>query len=108
RGRAHAALGRVHARAGQLGKAVRDFRKALELLGDDAEVSLAYGRALARLGEPEADEWLTRAARRPGAPPALFAEAAAAASDPDLAAALLREGLARAPGDGGLQAALAR
>ncbi|HEY2728959.1 MAG TPA: dynamin family protein [Polyangia bacterium] len=108
RGRAHATLGRVHADAGQLGKAVRDFRKALELLGDDPEVGLAYGRALARLGEPEADEWLTRAARREGAPPALFAEAAAAAADAGLAERLLREGLAGAPGDGGLRVALAR
>ncbi|HVR01492.1 MAG TPA: dynamin family protein, partial [Polyangia bacterium] len=108
RGRAHATLGRVHADAGQLGKAVRDFRKALELLGDDPEVGLAYGRALARLGEPEADEWLTRAARRADAPPALFAEAAAAAADAGLAERLLREGLARAPEDGGLRVALAR
>jgi tetratricopeptide (TPR) repeat protein/GTP-binding protein EngB required for normal cell division len=108
RGRAHATLGRVHADAGQLGKAVRDFRKALELLGDDTEVALAYGRALARLGEPEGDEWLTRAARRPGASPALFAEAAAATNEAALAEALLREGLSRAPGDAGLQAALAR
>jgi tetratricopeptide (TPR) repeat protein/GTP-binding protein EngB required for normal cell division len=108
RGLAHATLGRVHAEAGQLAKAVRDFRKALELLGDDGEVALAYGRALARLGEPEGDEWLTRAARRPGTPPGLFAEAAAATNDTRLAEALLREGLARAPGDGGLQAALAR
>jgi tetratricopeptide (TPR) repeat protein/GTP-binding protein EngB required for normal cell division len=108
RGRAHAALGRVHAEAGQLAKAVRDFRKALELVGDDGEVALAYGRALAKLGEPEGDEWLTRAARRPGAPPGLFAEAAAATNDAPLAEALLREGLSRAPGDGALQAALAR
>jgi Flp pilus assembly protein TadD/GTP-binding protein EngB required for normal cell division len=107
-GRAHAALGHVHAQAGQLGKAVRDFRKALELLGDDAEVELAYGRALARLGEGEADEWLTRAARRPDAPPALYAEAAAASADPALAERLLREGVGRAPDDGDLRAALAR
>ena len=108
RGRAHATLGRVHAEAGQLGKAVRDLHKALELLGDDAEVSLAYGRALARLGEPEADEWLTRSARRPGAPASLFAEAAAATQEAALAEALLREGLARASGEAQLQAALAR
>jgi tetratricopeptide (TPR) repeat protein len=108
RGRTHAMLGRVHTDAGQLGKAVRDLRKALELLGDDAEVSLAYGRALARLGEPEADEWLTRSARRPGASPSLFAEAAAATHDPVLAEALLREGLSRAPAEAHLQAALAR
>jgi Flp pilus assembly protein TadD/GTP-binding protein EngB required for normal cell division len=107
-GRAHAALGRVHAEAGQLGKAVRDFRKALELLGDDAEVELAYGRALARLGDDEADEWLTRAARRPGAPPALYAEAAAASADAALGERLLREGVGRAPEDGDLRAALAR
>jgi Flp pilus assembly protein TadD/GTP-binding protein EngB required for normal cell division len=108
RGRAHAGLGRVHVGMGQLGKAVRELRKALDLLGDDAEVELAYGRALAKLGEPEADEWLTRAARRPGAPPALFAEAAAATRDERLGESLLREGLAGAPEHSGLRAALSR
>jgi tetratricopeptide (TPR) repeat protein/GTP-binding protein EngB required for normal cell division len=108
RGLAHAALGRVHADAGQLGKAVRELRKAQELLGDEPEVELAYGRALARADEPEGGEWLTRAARRAGAPPGLFAEAAAATRDAGVAERLLREGLARAPGETSLQAALAR
>ena len=81
RGRARAGLGRVFGDAGQLGKAVRELRKAHELLGDDAEVELAYGRALARAGELEGSEWLTRAARRAEAPPRLFVEAAAATID---------------------------
>jgi tetratricopeptide (TPR) repeat protein/GTPase SAR1 family protein len=108
RGRAHAGLGRVHGGAGQWSKAVRELRKALDLLGDDPEVALAYARALARADEPEASEWLTRAARRDGAAPALFAEAAAATADAGLAERLLREGVGRAPHDGTLQAALAR
>jgi tetratricopeptide (TPR) repeat protein len=107
-GRARAALGRVHLDAGQPGKAVRELRKAQELLDDDPEVELAYGRALARAGEPDADEWLTRAARRPGAPARLFIEAADATDDASLGERLLREGLAAAPGEGALQAALAR
>jgi tetratricopeptide (TPR) repeat protein/GTP-binding protein EngB required for normal cell division len=108
RGQAHAALGRVYGDAAQLGKAVRELGKARDLLGDDAEVELAYGRALARAGEPEGSEWLTRAARRAGADAQLFAEAAAATGDAGLAERLLGEGLLRAPGDATLQAALAR
>jgi tetratricopeptide (TPR) repeat protein/GTPase SAR1 family protein len=108
RGRAHAALGQVYADAGQLGKAIRELGKALELLRDDPDVSLAYGRALAHAGEREGAEWLTRAARRDGAPPQLFEEAAAATPDAALAEKLLREGLARAPEEGVLKAALAR
>ncbi len=100
RGRAHAALGRVCLDAGQTAKAVRELRKAVDLLGDDPEATLAYGRALARLGEREGAEWLTRAARRPGAPAALFVEAAVATRDPAIAEKLLREGLARAPQGG--------
>jgi tetratricopeptide (TPR) repeat protein len=108
RGRAHGALGRVYADAGQLGKATRELRKALELLGDDPEIALAYGRTLARAGEAEGGEWLTRAARRPGADVTLFAEAAAATADREMAERLLREGLARAPDDGVVKTALAR
>jgi tetratricopeptide (TPR) repeat protein/GTP-binding protein EngB required for normal cell division len=108
RGRAHATLGGVYADAGQLGKAIRELRKAQELLGDDPEVGLAYGRVLARAGEPEGGEWLTRAARRAGAAPSLFAEAATATGDARVAEALLREGLARAPLEVVLRAALAR
>jgi tetratricopeptide (TPR) repeat protein/GTP-binding protein EngB required for normal cell division len=108
RGHAHATLGQVYADAGQLGKAVRELGKALELLGDDPEVSLTYGRTLARAGERQGAEWLTRAARRSGAPPRLFVEAAAATADAGLAEKLLREGLSRAPEEGALKAALAR
>jgi tetratricopeptide (TPR) repeat protein/GTP-binding protein EngB required for normal cell division len=96
-GRVLAHLGRLYLDAGQPAKAVRTLAKALELLGDDAEAELAYGRALARAGEPEGDEWLTRSARRLGAPARLYVEAAAATSDAALGERLLREGLAKAP-----------
>ena len=108
RGRAHAALGRVYADAGQLGKAVRELRKALETLGDDPEVALAYARALARAGEPEGADALAHEARRMGASARLFVEAAAATAEPLDAERLLREGLSRAHDDAALQAALAR
>jgi cytochrome c-type biogenesis protein CcmH/NrfG/GTP-binding protein EngB required for normal cell division len=94
--RALAALGHVYLAAGQATKAAHTLARAQDLLGDDAEVELAYGRALALAGEPEGDEWLTRAARRPNAPPRLFVEAAAATRDGALAERLLREGLSRA------------
>ena len=107
RARAYAALGRVHARAGQWTAAARAERKALELGGDDRELALDYGRTLVALGEREAGEWLTRAARAEGADAHLYIEAAAATADDALAERLLREGLARAPGDRPLRAALA-
>jgi tetratricopeptide (TPR) repeat protein/GTP-binding protein EngB required for normal cell division len=108
RARAYAALGRVQARAGQWTAAARALGKALELAADDRDVALDYGRTLARLGEREATEWLTRAARAEGADVHVFIEAAAATSDDALAERLLREGLARAPADRPLRAALAR
>ena len=112
RRRATAALGRVHATAGKLTHAVRELRKAIEMGGpdgaddDDRRLALDYGRVLARLGEREASEWLTRAARAENADPAVFAEAAAVAPDDDRAEALLREGLGRAPTNVALRAAL--
>ncbi len=112
RRRATGALGRVYAASGKLTHAARELRKAIELGGpngaDDRRLALDYGRVLARLGEGEASEWLTRAARAEGADPAIFAEAAAHVRDEARAEALLREGLARAPGDVPLQAALVR
>jgi tetratricopeptide (TPR) repeat protein/GTP-binding protein EngB required for normal cell division len=109
RGRAHAALGAVHAATGRLQQAARELRKALDLAGDDdRRLSLDYGRVLARLGEREASEWLTRAARAATADPAVFAEAATATRDEVRAEALLREGLAAAPKDISLRAALVR
>ena len=114
RRRATAALGQVHATAGKLTHAARELRKAIEMGGpnsadadaDDRRLALAYGRVLARLGEREATEWLTRAARAENADPAVFAEAAAVAPDDGRAEALLREGLGRAPADVALRAAL--
>src|SRR3954468_22931667 len=110
RRRATAALGRVHATAGKLTHAARELQKALEMGGpdraDDRRLALDYGRVLARLGEREASEWLTRAARAENADPAVFAEAAAVAPDDGRTEALLREGLGRAPADVALRAAM--
>ncbi|HXU61291.1 MAG TPA: dynamin family protein [Polyangia bacterium] len=111
RRRAHAALGNVHAASGRLAQAARELAKAVDLAppgDDDRQVAVAYGRVLARLGEPEASEWLTRAARAENADPALFGEAAAATPDPARAEALLREGLQRAPENVSLRAELVR
>jgi GTP-binding protein EngB required for normal cell division/tetratricopeptide (TPR) repeat protein len=107
RARAYAALGRVQARTGQWTAAARAQRKAIELGGDDREIALDYGRTLAALGEREAGEWLTRAARADDADVHLFMEAAAATADDGLAERLLAEGLARVPTDRPLRAALA-
>jgi len=109
--RVNVALGRVHAQAGQWSAAARALRKALDLAGpgdDDRGVARDYGRALQKLGDREATEWLTRAARAPDATSAITVEAAAATADHERAEALLREGQARWPGDRALRAALAR
>ena len=109
--RVYAALGRVHAGAGEWTAAARSLRKALDLLGpgeDDRGIALDYGRVLGRLGDRAATEWLTRAARAPDARGPVIVEAAAATVDHEKAEALLREGLARLPGDRSLRAALAR
>jgi tetratricopeptide (TPR) repeat protein/GTP-binding protein EngB required for normal cell division len=109
--RVNVALGRVHARSGQWTAAARAFRKALDLAGpgdDDRGVALDYGRALQKLGDREATEWLTRAARAADARSEVTIEAAAATVDHERAEALLREGLTRWPGDRPLRAALAR
>ena len=112
RRRATAALGRVHAAAGKLTHAARELRKAIEMGGpdsadvDDRRLALDYGRVLARLGEREASEWLTRAARAENADQAVFAEAAAVAPDDGRAEALLREGLGHAPANVTLRVAL--
>jgi tetratricopeptide (TPR) repeat protein len=115
RARAHAALGHVHMGGGRFAQAERELRKAADtapsarLTGAAlAAIERDLGRTLAKLGEPEASEWLTRAARSAGADPRLFAEAAAAAREPRRAEALLREGLARAPSDTTLATALVR
>ncbi len=109
--RVYAALGRVHAAAGEWTASARALRKALDLTGpgeDDRGVALDYGRALVKLGDREATEWLTRAARAPDARAPVIVEAAAATVDHERAEALLRDGLARLPGDRALRAALAR
>jgi cellulose synthase operon protein C len=109
RRRAHAALGAVHATSGRWQPAARELRRALDLAaGDDGRLALDYGRVLAHLGERDASEWLTRAARSEGAGPGVFAEAAAATRDDARAEALLREGLVQAPGEVSLRAALVR
>ena len=84
----------------------RDGRPGQWRRTDDRRLALEYGRVLARLGEREASEWLTRAARAENADPAIFAEAAAVAPDDGRAEALLREGLGRAPANVALRAAM--
>jgi len=109
--RVYAALGRVHAQAGEWTAAARSLRKALDLVGpgeDDRGIALDYGRVLVALGDREATEWLTRAARAADAGAPVIVEAAAATTDHERAEALLREGLARLPGDRTLRGALAR
>ena len=109
--RVQASLGRVHAHAGEWTAAARALRKAIDLAPpgeDDRGIALDYGRVLVKLGDREATEWLTRAARAPDARPPVYAEAAAATVDHERAEALLREGVARWPGDRSLRAALAR
>ena len=100
--RVYAALGRVHAAAGEWTASARALRKALDLTGpgeDDRGVALDYGRALVKLGDREATEWLTRAARAADARAPVIVEAAAVTVDHERAEALLRDGLARLPGD---------
>jgi Flp pilus assembly protein TadD/GTP-binding protein EngB required for normal cell division len=107
RPRAQAGLGRLYAKAGQFGKAIRELRKAADALPDDAEIHAALGRALVAAGEPEGADWLARAARLPAGDPGFLIEAAAAKIDPVHAAQLLREAVDRAPLDAGVRAALA-
>jgi Tfp pilus assembly protein PilF/GTP-binding protein EngB required for normal cell division len=108
RPRAQAALGRLYAEAGQIGKAIRELRKAVEALPDDAGALAALGRALVRASEPEGADWLVRAARAPAGTAAMLVEAAAAKPDHDAAVRLLREAMARAPGEVAVRAALVR
>jgi cellulose synthase operon protein C len=111
RRRAHAALGDVYATGGRLAQAQRELAKAVELAppgDDDRQLAVCYGRVLARLGEPEASEWLTRAARAKSADLGLFAEAARSTRDPARAESLLREGMTRAPDDVTVRVALVR
>jgi hypothetical protein len=63
---------------------------------------------LVRAGDPGAAEWLTSAALAPGADPHLIVDAAAATMVPGVAERLLREALARAPGQVAVRAALSR
>ncbi|HEY4395768.1 MAG TPA: dynamin family protein [Polyangia bacterium] len=108
RPRAQATLGRLYARAGQRGKAVRELRKAVDALPDDVEIASAFGRALLAAGEPEGTEWLARAARLPGGSPRLLVEAATATNDRVLGGRLLDEAAARAPDDAVVRTARAR
>ncbi|HEX2659417.1 MAG TPA: dynamin family protein, partial [Polyangia bacterium] len=106
RAQGQAALGRLYARAGQRGKAIRELRRAVEGLPDDAELLAALGRALIASGEPEGADWLARAARLPAGDARLLIEAADA--KPSVAAGLLDEALERAPQDAVVRAARAR
>lgn len=105
---AEATLGRLYARVGQVGKAVRELRKAAETLTADVEVATALGRALVAAGEPEGADWLARAARLPGGDARLLVEAAAGRADAAAVARLLDEAVARAPDDAVVRVARAR
>ena len=108
RPRAQAGLGRLYAQAGQLGKAIRELRKAAAALPDDADTLAALGRALVAAGESDGPDWLARAARLPGGTARLLLEAADAKEDIAAAERLLREAVTRAPADAAVRAALAR
>jgi GTP-binding protein EngB required for normal cell division/Tfp pilus assembly protein PilF len=108
RARAYAALGRLFADHGALGKAVRELGKAVHLSPGDHALAAAYGRVLVRAGDPGAAAWLTSAALAPGADPHLIIDAAAATEAPADAERLLREALARTPGEVAVRAALSR
>jgi len=94
---AQATLGRLYARAGQRGKAIRELRKAAEVLPDDREVLVALGRALVASGEAEGADWLARAARLPEGEARWLIEAADAKAAG--ARRLLDEAVERAPHD---------
>ena len=95
--RVYAALGRVHARAGEWTAAARALRKALDLAGpgeDDRGVA-ARLRPRARTARRSRGDGVAdarRAGRRREAPP-LIVEAATATTNHERAEALLREGL---------------
>lgn len=102
-----ARLGEVYARAGHLGKARRELRRAVDALPDDAATLAALGRVLVAAGEPEGADYLARAARMPGGVPRMLIEAAAAKREHVQAEQLLREAVARAPEDADVRCALA-
>lgn len=108
RPRAQATLGRLYARAGQVGKAIRELRKAVEALPDDADTLAAYARALVAAGDAEGAEWLARAARLPGGNARLLVEAAGAKVDRAAARRLLDEAIASASEDAVVRTARAR
>ena len=105
---AEGTLGRLYARVGQLGKAVRELRKAAEALPDDAEIVAALGRALVASGEAEGADWLARAARLPGGDARLLIEAAVSRPEGPAVERLLDEALARSPDDAVVRVARAR
>jgi Flp pilus assembly protein TadD/GTP-binding protein EngB required for normal cell division len=108
RPRAQASLGRLYAKAGHFGKAIRELQKAAEALPNDVETHAALGRALIAAGESDGSDWLARAARLPGGTADLLVEAAAAKPDGRAATRLLREAVERAPEDTNVRIALAR
>ena len=107
RAHAHGGLGQLYARAGQLGKAIRELRAAAEVLPDDGPTLAALGRTLVADGLAEGADWLARAARVPGGAAELLVQAAAAKADPAAAERLLREAVTRAPDEAAIRAAMA-
>jgi tetratricopeptide (TPR) repeat protein len=121
RARAHAGRGRLALAAGRAAKAVRELRKAAELLPEDLAIAADLGRALMATGDPEGWQWLLRAAQHglsegssegsgegstsshapapsPNVSLTLIIEAARASPKRDAALALLRAARARTRG----------
>lgn len=109
--RAHAGRGRTAAARRDWARAARELALALTEPGFDpgagrTELEAALGRAQIASGNPEGAVWLGRAARRPGAPAALVAEAARAQTRPDAAVDLLANALATPSPDDNQRAVL--
>jgi cellulose synthase operon protein C len=94
RARAHAARGRLALARGEGPRAIRELRKAAELLPEDFAVAHDLGRALTAAGDEEGWSWLTRAAHAPTPEPDWVIAAADAAPDPAAAEELLNGALA--------------
>ncbi len=108
RARAHAGRGRLALQAGASAQAVQELTKAAELAPNDLGLAADLGRAMSAAGDPEAWQWLLRAAQAPGASVDLIVEAAAAARASPAIERLLRESLARAGVKGGANGVRAR
>ncbi len=95
RARAHAARGRMAIAGDQRGRAVRELRRTVDLVPEDAASLAALGRILHNDGDPEGALWLQRAALLDAA---WVLEAADVQNDSQVAESLLNQGLVAADG----------